>query len=193
MRNRGFKKNKLAQWFSQIKYSNRTKFLDGNPDDTCYYQGTRETLADTTLIKIGEGIFREALVTNTKEAVEIASEDEATETSEAAKTYRTVLSSKGSLHKRVACSLMNAKTKKQKTSVCLTVLSSSSKKEAERMCCIFPGSALEIQRDINNIFKEESEILFKSENMRKIFKNIKICATIKNKKSIKNLVVKTKI
>ena len=90
MRNRGFKKNKLTQWFSQIKYSNRTKFLDGNPDDTCYYQGTRETLADTTLIKIGEGIFREALVTNTKEAVEIASEDEATETSEAAKTYRTV-------------------------------------------------------------------------------------------------------
>ena len=65
MRNRGFKKNKLAQWFSQIKYSNRTKSLDGNPDDTCYYQCTRETLADTTLIKIGEGIFREALVTNT--------------------------------------------------------------------------------------------------------------------------------
>ena len=59
-----------------------------------------------------EGIFREALVTNTKEAVEIASVDEATNTSEAANTYRTVLSSKGSLHKRVACSLMNAKTKK---------------------------------------------------------------------------------
>ena len=191
MRNRGFKKNKLAQWFSQIKYSNRTKFLDGNPDDTCYYQGTRETLADTTLIKIGEGIFWEALVTNTKEAVEIASVNKATETSKAAETYRTVLSSKGSLHKRVACSLMNAKTKKQKTSVCLTVLSLSSK--AERMCCIFPGSALEIQRNINDIFKEESEILFKSEKMRKISKNIKICATIKNKKSIKNLVVKTKI
>ena len=53
MRNRGFHKNVLAKWFSQVKYSNRAKFLDGNPDDTCYYQGTRETLADTNLIKIG--------------------------------------------------------------------------------------------------------------------------------------------
>ena len=43
MRNRGFNKNVLAKWFSQVKYSNRAKFLDGNPDDTCYYQGTRET------------------------------------------------------------------------------------------------------------------------------------------------------
>jgi len=40
MRNRGFHKNVLAKWFSQVKYSNRAKFLDGNPDDTCYYQGT---------------------------------------------------------------------------------------------------------------------------------------------------------
>ena len=38
MRNRGFKKNVLAQWFSQVKYSNRTNFLDSNTDDTCYYQ-----------------------------------------------------------------------------------------------------------------------------------------------------------
>ena len=65
MRNRGFNKNVLAKWFSQVKYSNRAKFLDGNPDDTCYYQGTRETQADTTLIKIGEGIMKETLGTIT--------------------------------------------------------------------------------------------------------------------------------
>ena len=53
MRNHGFKKKMLAQWLSQFKYSNRTKFLDGNPEDTCYYQGTRENLADTNLINIG--------------------------------------------------------------------------------------------------------------------------------------------
>ena len=72
------------------KYSNRTKFLDGNPEDIFYYQGTRETMVDTTLIKLGEGIMREALVTSTKEAAEVASEDELTDTSEGALTYRTV-------------------------------------------------------------------------------------------------------
>jgi len=61
------------------------------------------------------------------------------------------------------------------------------------MCCIFPGSVLEIQKEINEIFAEEMHTLFQSEKMRKIFKNFKICAIIKNKKSIKNLVVKTKI
>ena len=96
------------------KYSNRTMFLDGNPEDTCYYQGTRETLADTNLINIGEGIFKEALVTSTKEAAEVASEDEDTEASKEASTYQTVLSSKGSSHKRVVYSLSNAKMKKQK-------------------------------------------------------------------------------
>ena len=42
MRNHGFNKNVLAKWFSQVKYSNRAKFLDSNPDDTCYYQGTHQ-------------------------------------------------------------------------------------------------------------------------------------------------------
>ena len=53
MRNCGFKKKLLAQYFSQVKYSNRTKFQDSNPDDTCYYQGTHETMLDTSLINIG--------------------------------------------------------------------------------------------------------------------------------------------
>ena len=90
MRNRGFNKNVLAKWFSQVKYSNRAKFLDGNPDDTCYDQGTREALADTTLIKIGEGILKETLGTITREAAEVVSEDEDTEVSKEASTYRTV-------------------------------------------------------------------------------------------------------
>jgi len=54
MRNRWFKKKKLVQWFH--KYLNRTKFLDSNPEDTCYYQGTRVTLVETTLINIRESI-----------------------------------------------------------------------------------------------------------------------------------------
>jgi len=82
--------------------------------DNCYYQGTRETMADTTLIKIREGIIREELVTSTKEAVDVASEDELTDTSDGALTCRTVLSSKGSPHKRVTCSSSNQKMKKQK-------------------------------------------------------------------------------
>ena len=126
-----------------MKYSNRAKFLDGNPDDTCYYQGTRETLADTTLIKIGEGILKETLGTDTRETAEVVSEGKDTEASKEASTCRTVLSSKGRLYKRVAYPLLNAKLKKQKTSACMTVLSSDSKKK-ERLCCIFPGSVLEI-------------------------------------------------
>ena len=108
----------------------------GNPDNTCYYQGTRETLADTTLIKIWEGIMRETLGTDTKEAAEVVSEGEDTEASKEASTYWTVLSSEGSLYKRVACPLLNAKMKEQNTSACMTVLSSDSKK-AERLCCFF--------------------------------------------------------
>ena len=136
--------------------------------------------------------MRETLGTDTKEAAEVVSEDEDTEASKEASTYRTVLSSEGSLYKRVVCPLLNTKMKKQKTSACMTVLSSDSKK-AERLCCIFPGSVLEIQKEINGIFEEEINVLFKSENMKKVFKNINICTIVKNKKSIKNVVVKTKV
>jgi len=174
-----------------VEYSNRAKFLDDNPDDTCYYQGTRETLADTTLIKIRETILKETLSTDTREAAKVVSEDEDTEVSEEASTCRNGLFSKGSLYKRVACSLLDAKMKKQKTSACMTVLSPDSKKE--RLCCIFPGSVLEIRDEINQIFKDELNLLFKSKKMKKVFENINVCAIIKNKSSIKNLVVKTKI
>ena len=58
--------------------------------------------------------MRETLGTDTKEAGAVVSEDEDTEASKEASTYRTVLSSKGSLYKRVACPLLNAKMKKQK-------------------------------------------------------------------------------
>ena len=172
-------------------YSNRAKFLDDNPDDTCYYQGTRETLADTTLIKIRETILKETLSTDTREAAEVVSEDEDTEASKEASTCRTVLSSKGSLYKRVAYPLLNAKLKIKKTSACRTVLSSDSKKK-ERLCCIFPGSVLEIRNEINQIFKDELSLFFKSKTMKKVFENINVYAIIKSKQSIKNLVVKTK-
>ena len=108
----------LAKWFSQVKYSNRAKFLEGNPDDTCYYQGTQEKLEDTTLIKIGESILKETLSTDTREAAEVVSEDEDTEVSKEASTCRTVLSSKGILYKRVVYPLLNAKMKKTKN-LCL--------------------------------------------------------------------------
>ena len=74
----------------------------------------------------------------------------------------------------------------------MTVLSSSDKQK-ERLCCIFPGSMLEIQKQINTIFSEETAILFQSAKMRRAFKNINICSIVKNKNRIKKLVVKTKI
>ena len=73
----------------------------------------------------------------------------------------------------------------------MTVLSSESKK-AERLCCIFTESVLKICK-INQIFKEEISLIFKSKTKKKVFENINVYAVVKNKKSIKNLVVKTKI
>ena len=52
MCNRGFMKKVLVRWFSEVKYSNRAKLPDVNPEDTCYFQGTQETLDDSTLIKL---------------------------------------------------------------------------------------------------------------------------------------------
>ena len=74
----------------------------------------------------------------------------------------------------------------------MTVLSSDSKNKAKRLCCIFPGSVLEIQKEINKIFEEEVIILFKSEKMRKMFKNLNICAIVKTKKVSKTLLKKQK-
>ena len=66
----------------------------------------------------------------------------------------------------------------------MTVLSPDSKKK-ERLCCIFPGSVLEIRKEINQIFKDELSLFFKSKTMEKVFENINVCAIIKNKQSIK--------
>jgi len=49
---------------------------------------------------------------------------------------------------------------------------------------------LEICQEINEIFKEE---ITKSKTMKKVVENINVYVVVKNKKSIKNLVVKTKI
>jgi len=73
---------------------------------------------ETTLIKIGEGIMKETMDTDTKKAAAVVSEDEDTKVSKEASTCRTVLSSKGSLFKRDAYPLLNAKLKKQKN-LCL--------------------------------------------------------------------------
>ena len=77
-------------------------------------------------------------------------------------------------------------------SVCPTALSTQ-KQESERICCIFPGSVLEYKKQIDKIFAEETATLLDSKSMKNTFKNIKIIVVVKNKSSIKNLVVKTKI
>ena len=82
--------------------------------------------------------MKETLSTDTREAAKVVSEDEDTEVSEGASTCRNGLFSKGSLYKRVAYPLLNAKMKKQKTFACMTVISSDSKNK-ERLCCLFPG------------------------------------------------------
>ena len=52
---------------------------------------------------------------------------------------------------------------------------------------------LEIKPTIDKIFREELSTFMKDKEIKKVFENINICAIVKNKLSIKNLVVKTKI
>ena len=63
----------------------------------------------------------------------------------------------------------------------------------ERLCCIFPGSMMELKPIIDKIFREELATFVESDRMKKVFHDINVCAIVKNKKSIKNLVVRTKI
>ena len=63
----------------------------------------------------------------------------------------------------------------------------------ERLCCTFLGSMMEIKPVIDKIFKAELATFVESSRMKKVFHDINVCAIVKNKKSIKNLVVKTKI
>ena len=52
---------------------------------------------------------------------------------------------------------------------------------------------MEIKPVIDKIFKEEMATFVESNRMKKVFHDITVCAIVKNKKSIKNLVVKAKI
>ena len=52
---------------------------------------------------------------------------------------------------------------------------------------------MEIKPVIDKNFKEEMTIFVEWNKMKKIFHDINVCAIVKNKNSIKNLVVKTKI
>ena len=63
---------------SEVKYSSRAKFLSDNSENIFYhFQGTQETEADSLLIRVSEGIIKEATYPNTREATkEVVSEDE---------------------------------------------------------------------------------------------------------------------
>ena len=100
--------------------------------------------------------------------------------------------SKGIAKRSNSYSISVSNKKQKMLSVCPTVLSTQ-KQERERICCIFPGSVLEYKKQIDKIFAEETATLLDSKSMKNTFKNIKILAVVKNKSSIKNLVVKTKI
>ena len=69
----------------------------------------------------------------------------------------------------------------------LTVLAPHTDKEGEKLCCIFPSSALELKQKIDAIFREETEKLFESKFTRNAFKTTKICAGVKTKKASKTL------
>ena len=82
--------------------------------------------------------------------------------------------------------------KAQNFSACPTTLLTQ-KKNRERLCCIFQGSLQEHKKHIDKIFAEEAATLMESKSMKNTFKNIKISVVVKNRSSIKNLVVKTEL
>jgi len=191
MRNRGFNKHKLSLWFSEIKYSLRAKYLGANPGNICYFQGTRETQAETLLINMAEGIMKEATSRVPDDPTEVVSEDEGRTSLEDIVCLEGAIS-KGIAKRSNPYSISVSNKKQKMLSVCPTALFTQ-KQERERICCIFPGSVLEYKKQIDQIFKEETATLLDSKSMQNTFKNIKIIAVVKNKSSIKNLVVKTKI
>ena len=192
MRNRGFSKNKLSQWFSEVKYSNCAKFLAKNPVNPCQNQGTQETEADPLLIKISEGTVEETRIDNSEGAAEGVSKEMGDMISMVELDNQNGLLSKGSSNAMYPSLLSTTKNEKIIPAK-LTVLSPQTENEDEKMCCIFPGSALELKTKIDAIFREETAKLFETKYIKDAFKNTNICAVVNNKKSIKNLVVKTKL
>ena len=166
MCNRGLKKNKLSHRFSEVKFSSRAKFLYENPENNCYFQGTRETEADSCLIQT-EGIMAAAIGPNTREATkEVVSEDEDTMVPFEALDNRESSFSKGSLLKRCSLSLsLQNENKKLKTSSSYLTVLSSKKQTKERICCIFPGSMMELKPVIDNIFREEMSTFVESKRI----------------------------
>ena len=141
--------------------------------------------------------MRAAIDPNTREAtVEVVSEDEDLMALFEALDNLEGSLSKGSLLKRYSYSLpLQNQPKKCKTSSSMLNVLFPKTEAKERLCCIFPGSMMEIKPIINKIFKEELATFefVESKRMKKVFHDINVCAIVKNKKSIKNLVVKTKI
>jgi len=68
------------------------------------------------------------------------------------------------------------------------------KNRTETDCAVyFQDLYWNTKKQIDTIFAEETAVLLESKSMKNTFKNIKISAVVKNKSSIKNLVVKTKL
>ena len=117
MQNRDFNKNKLLHWFSEVKYASRAKFLGANPGDICNFQGTQEMEGNSLLIS--EGIMKETMAPNTREAAKVVSEDEDTVGSFEELDCQDGLLSKGSSKKRFYYSISLRQQKRIKTTSAL--------------------------------------------------------------------------
>ena len=150
-------------------------------------------MADPLLIKVSEDMLKVATSGATNDSTEVVSEDEGVRTLEDIVCQEASVS-KGIEKRKFTYSINTVSQKKLKTSsVCPTVSLLNPIQNREKLCCVFPGSMLEYSKEIKSIFAAETATLLSHPNMRNCFKNIKIMPVIKNKASLKNLVVKTKI
>ena len=58
---------------------------------------------------------------------------------------------------------------------------------------VIPGSLLPFKKEIVEIFRKEKAVMFRKQRYAKVFRDICIEPIFSNRRSIKNLVVKTKI
>ena len=107
-----------------------------NPGNICYFQGTRESMADPLLIKISEEALKVATSGDTDDSTEVVSEDEGVTTLEDIVCQEASIA-KGIAKRKSTYSIDTVLQKKLKTSFeCPTVSPYSQTEQREAMLCI---------------------------------------------------------
>ena len=116
-----------------------------NPGNICYFQGTRETQAESLLINILEGILRETISGVTEDTTKVVSEDEGTMVSIEDIVCQEGAFSKGSAKRGCPHSISVSK----QNTLCMSNCSPYPKNRIEKDCAVY-----------DTVFAEETAYIF---------------------------------